>query len=449
MLCSTSEVRLLQIDSCVNELLVQAQNVRHLLNICIQHEKVEKLTKGGIYQDNEIPDDLLHLPIMKSKVKKHICKYAKEQGIENTAYQYSIQPNLIQKWMFESELIGKIKDDKNNYENLSPILPSNLSRKRLSPDKPGIIPANIQASIDENWRVLAKEERPKDTNADDLIRKQRNVLGSNPENIKYPNTKGIASFLTGEEKARIAYDHVALGIATCERKWGLLRQNVRYFIKSKHLFGTDTEKEIWISKQGEIIARRKRKVDIKSIKSRVEGILAGEESNSNSNCNYYNSNYIGNNSQPITLNGLITLSFEKGIAMAAVKYKIGLFDLEFLLQFLCPNRWLEMELNEWFLEPPGRGEKQPEDEEVVNLALNEGYLYAGKKFRIRADLVRMHLCKHYQKEEMYSKMFGTGGDGGDLNANENTLDCEEFKIFPDCLGANALNANGILYLQIK
>ena len=403
-LSTPSELRLQQIDSCVNDLVIQAQNIRHLLNICIQHEKVEKLNNVNLYQDNEIPENLLHLPIIKSKTKKYICKYANEQGVGNAAQAYSLPQGLVEKWLFENAIIGKIKDDKSTkITQLNPQLNTQLStqnngvigeRKRTTPD---ILLYNNNEENSAN-----KLKTPKSPKIDQNT--PRYPI-TETENTKYPNTKGISCYLSLEEKSRIAYDYIAIGISTCERKWGLTRQNISYFIKSKHLFDTEVEKEEWMSEHAVIIKERLKsmiEINIYTIKSRVEEILNSGGNNNNINYIYnYNTNATTKehiNYTPIPLSEVLTLSFEKGIALIAVKYKINLFDLEYLLQYHSSSRWQEMEHNEWYLvDKYEYGEQKPCVEEVVNLAITQGYLYAGKRYRMPADMIRKNLCKYYQR----------------------------------------------------
>ena len=175
---------------------------------------------------------------------------------------------------------------------------------------------------------------------------------------------------------------MSIGIKASERKWGITRQNLFYFIKTKLLFSCKEEKLEWVKAQYYMIADRLNNMCINTIKERVQGIL--------------NSNF-----DTLTLIQLYNICFEQGIAVAALKYKIRLFDLEHLLQYYCNDRWKEMEKNEWFLcsdDVYVNGEKDINSEEIVKLALSEGYVYAGKKFRMKPEYVRKFLCNYYHQK---------------------------------------------------
>ena len=466
-----SELRLQQMGNCVNDLFTQVQNIQQLLQICIQ-EKSYNL-------DDEIPENLMHFPIIQTKIKEYIVQSVNEQGIGGTAQYYSLSPEIIEKWVFESQtqLLGGenlMEENNNSFMQIN-------TGKREYPEREGQYPGGQypdgQYTQNEEQYIQNEEGQYventgsyiQNSGSKNIIQNPQNATQNNlqyeepisqeisqthnqykseiienseipseaekfseflkkaqdtqiPINIeiepckspygKYTPTKGITSKLTHTEKSRITYDHFALGIATCERKWGLTRQNITYFIKAKNLFTTDAQRDLWMDKQGVHIENRLRTMEVKTAKEKVEDILNNGRGEN------------GANNDGIPLEDIFTQSFERGIAMTAVKYGVGLFDLEFLLQYCCPKKWADMEKWEWFMGPdPGLGARKPRFDEIVNFALTEGYLYAGKKYRLPTDSIRKNLSLYYKMgKKCWKKVRREKGNGGSASTQ-----------FPNCL----------------
>ena len=214
---SFSEVNLEQVDRCVNDLIIQAQNVGHLLNICIQRERAEKLNR-----DDDIPENLLHLGIMKNKAKKLICKEAREEGIGRTCAKYCIIPELIEKWINES--VDNVEYEKQPHSEYS------NGMKRAFPEL-----ENKRMRRHHERGDLMKEEKSSEDKLSELRRNSssNNLEDSSKSKNKDSQMKFLESKLSDAEKSRIAYDHLTLGILICERKWGLTRQKISYFIRNK------------------------------------------------------------------------------------------------------------------------------------------------------------------------------------------------------------------------
>ena len=196
----------------------------------------------------------------------------------------------------------------------------------------------------------------------------------------------IFSAFTKDEKERIIYDKINLGIRKCERKWGVNHRNMDLYIKQSELFKNELERDRWMSKQQEIIQNKLNKLEKSKVIKNTENAL---------------------NLCKITpnpgLDGLRTLSFDRGLAIAGAKYSVNLFELEFALLTLYPSEWLEMEENEWYLGnfSRGKGNKPPQISklEVFKLYKEQGIHYASKRTGKTSKTI-YSIIKYIEEEHM-------------------------------------------------
>ena len=198
---------------------------------------------------------------------------------------------------------------------------------------------------------------------------QKRSRGSRATNKKF---EFIYSALNASEKEHIVYDYISIGMGPCARKWGVERHTIYTYIqKSRDLFSNEEQKAEWIDTKRVFIGKQRRNLDLETVKNNIEYSLQKK------------------GKEGISLKELCYLSFDRGIALASVRYSINLVELEFLLQGYCPSQWAEMEKNEWYLTAEGISVGES-TYKIVKLAYYEGYLYAMKRYRVPERVIRKY-----------------------------------------------------------
>ena len=193
-----------------------------------------------------------------------------------------------------------------------------------------------------------------------------NLAGNNETNsVRKTRKKHEAVFSTfcGEEKNRVLYDKLAIGIRRCERKWGIGHGLLNNYLKTMQMFRNTEQKDAWIEAQKEKQEQRMKIINTTLAIQKLEQTM------------------IKWGSDGISWLELSNLSYDRGIAVAAARYSINLFELEFLLQHLSQAQWKDMEKNYWYCLPLRNSKNRNEMSrlEIVKLSQEEGIQYASKK----------------------------------------------------------------------
>ena len=200
---SSLEHRLQQIDHEVGDLVQQAQKVRKLLTMCIKYEQEENLTKLYNQQDTEIPENILHLHLMKAKAKKLICKYAKQEGVTCVAQKYSIPSHLVEKWLFENAIKGNRTKDK-EVEVKDTHTRMNINIKRETPE-PSFDNFNFLLEHSPKTHSIIKGDANKEPKSimENLIKEEQNIQNmqniENIQNIEKANLENITTIKNHSE----------------------------------------------------------------------------------------------------------------------------------------------------------------------------------------------------------------------------------------------------------
>ena len=197
---------------------------------------------------------------------------------------------------------------------------------------------------------------------------------------RYHRSKIFCTLEQGE-KERVLFDYLAFGKGKCVRKYGIERSALCKIIKTQ---GVDEQegKERWMREQSEIL---KNKYKLLNRENSQKGIEAALEK------------YIGGDPpQPkLTIPELCDLAYERGIAVASTTYSINLFELEFLMQDMYPERWTEMERRSWYLTGDEEFKRNcitlATKLEAIHVAKTDGLQHASKKVRIKISTIRKYL----------------------------------------------------------
>ena len=259
------------------------------------------------------------------------------------------------------ELMNESRNPEENHLNISQIKEFLEGIKRMEPDKN----EKLQESIYN-------------------LRQKRNS-----DNKHYSK---LFSTLNIEEKELMFYDSIALSNRQSTRKWGIHKTNITKLNEKGKLFKTLREKEDWMMAQKDIIENRMHGMDIENIISNISTKLELFEENQST-------------SATKNLQQLSNLAFDRGIAIAATKYSINLFELEFLLLSVYSTKWNEMSANKWYCVAQNTNHESMSKLDLAILAQKDGVEYVSKKTGIRAGTI-VGYRKIYE-EEGGEKLGGT------------------------------------------
>ena len=172
---------------------------------------------------------------------------------------------------------------------------------------------------------------------------------------------------TIDEKERIIFDWLDLGLTVCERKWGINHWILGNFNKEQQLFKTTREKAIFMDIQRDRINNRLEMQNKDLVYKNAE--LAVKQYSTE---------------QPFGLVDLCEFAYDRGIAVIAARFHLNLFEFEFLLKDLCSPQWVRMEENKWRCIPPA----ELTDLEIVKLSKQEGVDYTAKKTGKSTDAIK-------------------------------------------------------------
>ena len=150
-----------------------------------------------------------------------------------------------------------------------------------------------------------------------------------------------------------------------ERKWGICGLTIYKMFRN---LSVDAKKQLKMSIENEI-----KKMDLKGvtqIRSEVKIALQKEKPS-------------------ISLEKIYEFGLNKGIAVAAIKYSIDLFKLEYLIWKQCPTLWAQMKTNNWFLIPVRNWSQSKLG--IIKMAESEGVLYTSKKCRINLETIYRYI----------------------------------------------------------
>ena len=415
---SMFELRLLGLGECVNQLATQAQHLQNIFNVCLQdyQNSLNPLTSVNPSTEEHIftpPSQTLKFPV-KSDINAELgTEIGTEIGTEyeNITNNTNIISNInIYEQPKEETNINQINANNRINQRMPP-------QKRLNPEEQmedstiaQYIPNDEE--IEDLNRILVQEDMNTTTNIEELDiidqELESNTNTNNTANSTYtPNNiytprmtknrhyktkfneryhpkkyESMYSVLTTSEKNRMVYDLVELGATKCDRKWGLHNSMLFKYAKKVGLFTTNQEKYKWMLNQKKIIERKMSTLDLKTVTKNIVDILQNNDLNKKIN---------------MDLNELHILSFDRGIAVAAIRHFLPLYDLEFLLRKCA--QWEVMEINDWFNITVDVTTLTKID--ILNSARREGTQYTSKKTGVSRDLVN-------KIKSAYSR-YGLGG----------------------------------------
>ena len=351
-----------QINECINEMVRNTEeNLQYLVNICLERQELKEY--GDIEGNSEIPEHILHLPIIQLKAKKYICKQANINGMGKTAKEYSVSGSLIEKWMKERE----------EYDDVDAQAADLRGLKRFLPDDQNLYINHEQ--LKNNLYVEELSLKPSVWGSKSTAGEAETRLRGDMGRMRTRKENRVFSTFCQAEKERLIHDNIKLGTSRFERKWGGIR-HLHRISQAMNLFKTEEEKMLWMEKEGEIIEQRMnllvREEVIRNIECTLKATLQLDNINS------------------LSLSYLCTLSMERGIAVAAARNRLNIFELEFLLKTEYRIEWHTMELNAWYLVSLEKSKGIPKVD-IANLALKEGIYYACKISRMSRETVRKYM----------------------------------------------------------
>ena len=300
------EIRLQRLEECVSKLSNETQYLQDLFNLCLQDYIETKLREA---QTNAQNIEKYEYILKSHQINKE--RLSDNDGIPENHEQIDLKAEL---GILNNQQYPILNT------NLKRISPENTSCNQLFPDEynnnSNNYSINNQISVTKNSKKTRKAKC-----------------------YSKRITKEVCfSTFTDEEKERIFYDKVTLGSSKLERKWGINHKILNYYgeREMQHILISESAEMEWLEEEKSRIDSKMREMVPKDIINRVEEHL-----------NYSSSGYPRIKNK-ITITELCNLAFERGIALAGARYQINLFELEFLLQNLCKDKYLEMEKNKWF-----------------------------------------------------------------------------------------------------
>ena len=387
------EIRLQELGECVNNLSNETQHLQNIFNICINDFMANKLYNMENYEQLISPQPQI-TPIRKVRGKTLSIENEDRTNKFNLD-QILLEPNIEDINYENNNEILEIQDDLGECNEIS------LDQlKRSSPEGVPLYGSIEVCDIfNPNNSILYTHKNPSKSTK------------HKPFNSKYIKIEQVFSTLTKDEKARIIYDKVILGSSKFERKWGIPHKLLKNYKKSMNeILQTEEQKAMWMEGQRSKLEEKLSNMNIDIITSGIEEIL-NMYNNNNNNINREKDIYICNNQDPniqniqnilnirnirnispqpsTTIGELCEVAFDRGLAVAGTRYRINIFELEFLLQNMCPEKWDEMVLNKWYSvneREVGLNKIDTETKmEIARLSGIEGMVYISKKFGVNKD----------------------------------------------------------------
>ena len=259
---------------------------------------------------------ILHLPKIQYEIKRFICRQGLKYGLEYISKKYKIDNlDIIKQWSY----LTSVKLTFCATDNID--INRDIENKGKQ-EKNGLIMENEDIRVNNIEKKVINSREQEFLKAEEEYDEHRSKIKKKTEEL-YNN-------LSLAEKERILYDYFAHGRSYTTRKWGLDTKSFYSLIQAKPIRALK-QKSKWIKRQKHTIREKIndiRELGLKKLKEKVDIEL---------------------NESRINVSDLCILSFERGLAFAAVAHKIDLFELEFLIKQLYPEKWAEMERNNWFL----------------------------------------------------------------------------------------------------
>ena len=342
------ETRLQELGQCVNDLTAQVQHIKSIFNICLEDYNKKKVQESATKTQNPI----------KPQIPSNIERKAPTLIAINElapAPQNLTPKNQKEEEIHENEVKSYTEEMKSGIDiNIKNRI---TNTKRRAPES--LIPINELQIYKENTNNL-------DTNK---------ITNNNiPPNHKKSHERKFST-LTLRERKRIVCESIECGYPLVQRKWGISRSSIRDLLNKEKFFQTPIERNIWMSTQKELIYNKICRMDINTVIKNIENALHGL-------VKVKKKNKLLITIPPIkTLNELSDYAFDRGIGVAAARYGVDLFELEFMLQTLCGEKWREMDENKWFSVchmVNGVRSFGMSKLDIVKLSMLEGVEYASK-----------------------------------------------------------------------
>ena len=365
------ELRFQQLGNCVSELSTQTQYLQELLGICLQDYNEMKSQETNI-----IAQYIESAKLSNSTPYSRKNKRMKED-INCTSNEQNIVSNNISE-LSSNELLEQAKNEIKEED-----LTAAIKQYTATTNQQEVIPTSIKrASTDNN---ISYAYTPYENSCDIVLNNQllpipnsyyySQSINSDSGLIQGRSRKKpeiIFKTLSREEKERILLDNFEFGNKNCERKWGVNRTMINRFFNTKELFTNEQKKETWMSIKKNIILDKMSTMQIEIVVENVIGCILRCMQN-------IDNKYFNTHNRDQLLLDLCNLSFDRGIAIAASRYSINLFELEFLLQHLYPSEWLKMKNNNWYCVGNNGLRNDMSKLDIVELSKAQGIVYASKK----------------------------------------------------------------------
>ena len=338
------------------------------------------------------------------EVKLEIIQMAKAKGRFYTCRRFRVADSTIFSYtqLYKKYGMKGLANDKEH----SRIKPNSRNleisgKKRNAPEKRSRT-NKISVSLTKN----RERERNKAKSIARKAEKETRVLNHNrslravklikaPTLPKYESVGPLYKYTTLQtfEKERILFDYFQSEMELCKRKWGFYNGLIHGLIKTFNLSSNKEKNPEWMKRQRLSISRRflkLKKLGIQAVKKSATHTIKQSTTE-----------------EKLNIKAICKLGLEKGIAITAVKYSLNLFQLEFLIKNIIPEKWKEMEENDWYLTPM-RGFLQNDSPfaakfklDIVECARSEGILFASKKYHLAIRTICSYIHKY--KESGTSK----------------------------------------------
>ena len=391
------ETSLKELSQCINDLTNQTQYIKSLCNICLHDYNKKKfqhsVANGGpaetpsIYANIERDIEMAKIKAKNNEKRFNLRpKSYKKQRLQNEKYTHEDEQNAdseFQQLLDEthsnvfSEMggieIGKKEIIYNkNLQGVKRKTPDEMSLSKNEVDINNMKSINNMNNVD-NINNIDNTNNINNINMQTELAKKAILTGRMSTKHTKKHLKAFSKLGKAEQK-RIHLDSIEYGNTQVERKWGINRSCMREITKKEIYYTTEAERIEWMRLQKEVFNRKMENMNINAVIENIE----------NSLLKIKNSFYQKSNTPlpPLTLEELSDLAFERGIAIAAVRYNIDIFELEYLLMTLHQAQWNRMEENKWYFVPPMFTNSEEGTNmsklEIIKLAQKEGADYASK-----------------------------------------------------------------------
>ena len=355
----TFELKLIELAKCVKDLSEHTWHLQNLFCTCLEDYK--KLKQKTILSDNS-PHSNENSPsqpqnmIITQNLNTHKHRHKKKNEFHDQSFELKFDNA-------ENDIKNELLDG-SQYSAM----------KRNSPEKTQEIKIIIDQIINEKDLLSDDEITPESFKIQQTNRKRKKRKRRTNSKIPRPPRKLIFSALSDSEKNLILYDKMISGQKSNERKYGIHGSRLLEYNKTKQLFKNIEEKEKWIENQKYEIS----KIMEELVQNKTQ-IVTNIENNL---LNEYDKN--------IKMEEIAEFSFDRGLAVAAARYNINLYELEYILKEEYSTKWIEMETQKWFcvfrnsddyLSPQIKSQ-------MLKLVKEEGAFYAAKKFGVSIDKLR-------------------------------------------------------------